>query len=68
MGYLTIVMGKLNHDLTVFPHWESWLIREIIAFMAEPFRLVNYCSLIDPELYRYLWSNDMDGKPGIPVA
>ena len=24
--------------------------------------------LFYPELYRYLWSTDMDGKPGIPVA
>ena len=30
-GSLSIAFGRVNYnDLTVLPHWESWLIREII--------------------------------------
>ena len=28
--YIYIYLGKFHHDLTVLPHWKSWLIREII--------------------------------------
>ena len=27
-----INLGKFHRDLTVLPHWESWLVREIIPF------------------------------------
>ena len=29
-----INLGKFHHDLTVLPHWKSWLIREIIPKTA----------------------------------
>ena len=38
-------LGKFDHDLTVLPHWKSWLVRGIIPKMAELFRLMNYYNL-----------------------
>ena len=41
-----IYLGKFDHDLTVLPHWKSWLIcGKSSPFMAELFRLVNYYNL-----------------------
>ena len=41
-----IYLGKFDHELTVLPHWKSWLIcGKSSPFMAELFRLVNYYNL-----------------------
>ena len=42
------------NELTVLPHWKSWFIYwESSPFMAELFRLVNYCNL--PRYLGLLW-------------
>ena len=33
--YIYIYLGKFNHDLTVLPHWESWLVRELSQYCLD---------------------------------
>ena len=41
-----VYLGKFDHNITTTEQWESLaFIREIIPFMAELFRLVNYSNL-----------------------
>ena len=48
--YIHIYLGKFHHELTVLPHWESWLIRGIINhwffrglayFQTNPYVTIN---------------------------
>ena len=47
------------NDLTVLPHWKSWLIRGIIPKIATSFRLVQYDNL--PRKYGYPKSSKSSG-------
>ena len=63
-----MVLGKFDHDLTVLPHWESWLgFGTSSPFLAARFRLVNYYNLpsyipivgVMPRIISHCWYTQM---------